>query len=255
MRSMYENRSGRRTLVIVVVTVLAIAALAAAMVWFIARDDAATGTQASEPSSVLRYEQSNGTAEVAPETSPTGGVGLPQGASRAGGHPVGFPHTDLGAVAVQVAVARGQIGFEYDQAAEIAEVYAAPGDRDVFIERSRDGVELAREQAGVPEQGAVPAPASYAATPIAFTVDKLDVDYYVVNVLCYLTVTTVDGDVEDILYNGTQLVRWIDGDWKLVAGSSAEKNELIDEGQPDAAAPGTKEFAKQGWILIAGAPR
>jgi len=101
----------------------------------------------------------------------------------------------------------------------------------------------------------VPAPASYAVTPVAFTVEELDTDYYVVNLLSYITLTTTEGKVSDFLYAGTQPVRWTDGDWKLVQGTGAEYQQLIDEGQPKAVAPGTPEFDQAGWIPIDGEPQ
>jgi len=76
-----------------------------------------------------------------------------------------------------------------------------------------------------------------------------------VNLLSYVTLTTADGQVKDSLYAGTQLMRWLDGDWRLVQGSEADIEHLVSEGQPQAVAPGTPEFEKAGWIRINGAPQ
>lgn len=248
--STYENRPRIMPLAILA----AIALLVAGVVWFVARgEDAAAGSQQpGEPSSTEAGQESE---QLTPETPPKDGVVLPQGASQVDGYPVQFPYTDLGAVAVQAEVAKGQVGFDYDQATAIAGIYAAPEDKATFEQRSRDAVALRRQQAGVPAEGEVPAPASYAVTPVAFTVEELDTDYYVVNLLSYITLTTAEGKVSDFLYAGTQLVRWTDGDWKLVQGSGAEYQQLIDEGQPQAVAPGTPEFEQAGWIPIDGEPQ
>lgn len=245
--STYENRPRIMPLAILA----AIALLVAGVVWFVARgDDAAAGSQ--RPGETSSTEAGQESEQLVPQTPPKDGVVLPQGASQVDGHPVQFPYTDLGAVAVQAEVAKGQVGFDYDQATAIAGIYAAPEDKATFEQRSRDAVALRRKQAGVPAQGEVPAPASYAVTPVAFTVEEIDADYYVVNLLSYITLTTTEGEVSDFLYAGTQLVRWTDGDWKLVQGSGAEYQQLINEGQPQAVAPGTPEFEQAGWIPIDG---
>lgn len=245
----YENRARIMPLAILA----AIAVLVAGVVWFVARGDdaAADSQQPGETSST----ETGGSEQLVPQTPPKDDVVLPQGASQVDGHPVQFPYTDLGAVAVQAEVAKGQVGFDYDQATAIAALYAAPEDKATFEQRSRDAVALRRKQAGVPAEGEVPAPASYAVTPVAFTVEELDTDYYVVNLLSYITLTTTEGKVSDFLYAGTQLVRWTDGDWKLVQGTGAEYQQLIDEGQPQAVAPGTPEFEQAGWIPIDGEPQ
>ena len=244
--STYEHRGRILPLAILV----GIAVLIAGVVWFVARgDDATAGSQ--QPGETSSTEGSV-SEQLAPETPPKDGVVLPEGGSQVGGRPVEFPYTDLGAVAVQAEVAKGQVGFDYDQATAIAGLYAAADDKATFEQRSRDAVALRRKQAGVPAQGEVPAPASYAVTPIAFTVDELDTDYYVVNLLSYVTLTTTEGKVSDFLYAGTQLVRWIDGDWKLAQGTDAEHQQLIEEGQPQAVAPGTPEFEQAGWVSISG---
>jgi hypothetical protein len=245
--SIYENRPRIMPLAILA----AIAVLLAGVVWFVARgDDAAADSQQRSETSSTEAGQESG--QLVPQTPPKDGVVLPQGANQVDGHPVQFPYTDLGAVAVQAEVAKGQVGFDYDQATAIAGIYAAPEDKATFEQRSRDAVALRRKQAGVQAQGEVPAPASYAVTPVAFTAEELDTDYYVVNLLSYITLTTTEGKVSDFLYAGTQLVRWTDGDWKLVQGSGAEYQQLINEGQPQAVAPGTPEFEQAGWIPIDG---
>lgn len=188
---------------------------------------------------------------AAPSLPPADGMVLPEGTRVVEGHPTGFPHSDLGPVAAQAALAEAQIGFDYDQAARVARIYAAPEARSLLIGRSRTAVQLRREQAGVPPDGAVPASASYAMTPVAFTVTELDTDdSYAVNLLSYVTLVAADGSSRDFLYAGTQLFRWTEGDWKVVEGSPADLARLARQGQPRAAVPGTPEFEKAGWNLI-----
>ena len=242
---------------------MAIACLVATAVWLGARgradDNERQPTRPPGDPEPTVVDADVSVEQVAPETAPTDGVVIPTGADQVDGYPTGFPQTDLGAVALQVEVAKAQVGFDYDQAATVAGLYANPEDKAVFEQRARDAVALRRQQAGVPKEGDVPAPASYAVTPIAYTLEELDTDYYAVNLLSYVTLTTADGKVKDGLYAGTQLMRWLEvdgvGDWRLVQGSAAGHRAPGLEGQPKAVAPDTPEFKQAGWIRINGAPQ
>jgi hypothetical protein len=245
-----ETRNG----LLPVAILLVIAVLVAGAVFIFAGGGGATSgdPQSSGTSGTSAGEDGSASEQLVPTTAPKDGVVLPEGSSEVDGYPVKFPYTDLGAVAVQAQVAESQVGFDYDQATTVARIYADPADRAVFEQRSADAVAERRRMAEVSVMGEVPAPASYAATPIAFTVTELDTDYYVVNLLSYITLTTADGKTHDTIYAGTQLVRWVDGDWKLVHGTGAEYQQLIDEGQPQAAVPGTPAYEQAGWIPING---
>jgi hypothetical protein len=260
-----------RTILMRVGVLVAIAALLATAVWLGAygrADDTDTDPDPDKTDSDFS-SQADRTVEVeqvAPAAAPEGGVVIPTGADEHDGYRIGFPQTDLGAVALQVELARAQVGFDYDQAVTVAGLYADSDDKTAFEKRARDAVALRRQQAGVPEDGEAPAPASYAVTPIAYTLEKLDTGYYAVNLLSYVTLTSVDGEVMDSLYAGTQLIRWVavasagnsasnrTGDWRLVQGSSDDLERLVSDGQPKAAAPGTPEFEQAGWVPISGAP-
>ena len=266
MRNEMSNRINglmgeSRTTLLRVGVLVAIAALVATVVWLGARGraDDNGGTDPASGGSSQAEGQNVSVEQVAPDTAPADGVVIPTGAEVVDGHPIRFPATDLGAVALQVEVAKAQLGFDYDQAAAVAGLYAAPEDKAVFEQRARDAVALRRQQAGVPKEGDVPPPASYAVTPIAYTLEELDTGYYAVNLLSYVTLTTANGKVSDGLYAGTQLMRWteVDGvaDWRLVQGSDEDINHLVSQGQPQAVAPGTPEYKQAGWIPINGAPQ
>ena len=235
-----------------------IAVLAAVVVFAVARSDPGnggageTGQPQAAPAAAPTSTQGPSISKEAPASPPPDGVALPDGSNLVDGYPTGFPHSDLGPVAAQAALAQAQIGFDYDQAARIAGIYAAPGAREALVDRSHAAVRLRRRQAGVPADGSVPGPASYALTPVAFTVTELDTDYYAVSLLSYVTLVTADGTARDSLYAGTGLFRWIGGDWKVVEGAPADLARLLAQGQPAAAAPGTPEFTEAGWNLIAG---
>ncbi|MBB3043983.1 hypothetical protein [Nocardioides soli] len=261
---MNDSMGESRTTLLRVGVLVVIAALVATAVWLGARgradDGDGTGKTSGDSSSQTGQQGQNVSVDqVAPETAPADGVVIPTGADQVDGYPTRFPQTDLGAVALQVEVAKAQVGFDYDQAAAVAGLYANPEDKAVFEQRARDAVALRRQQAGVPKEGDVPPPASYAVTPIAYTLEELDTGYYAVNLLSYVTLTTANGKVSDGLYAGTQLMRWIEvdgvGDWRLVQGSDEDIEHLVSTGQPKAVAPGTPEYKQAGWVPINGAPQ
>lgn len=261
MDALMTGGHSRNTLLRIAALVAIACLVAATAVWFGARghtgddvagnDNTTTGDPTSSTQPAIEH--------AAPETAPTGGVVIPGGADQVNGYPTGFPQTDLGAVALQIEIAKAQVGFDYDQAGTVAGLYANPDDTAVFEERARDAVALRRQQAGVPTDGDVPAPVAYAVTPIAYTLEELGTDYYAVNLLSYVTLTTADGEVKDDLYAGTQLMRWleVDGvwDWRLVQGSAEDIQHLVEAGQPQAVRPDTPEFKQAGWVRINGGPQ
>jgi hypothetical protein len=259
-----DSMGESRTTLLRVGVLVAIATLVATAVWLGARGrtgdnngtDKTTGNSSSQTG---RQGQNGSVDQIAPETTPADGVVIPTGADLVDGYPTRFPQSDLGAVALQVEVAKAQVGFDYDQAAAVAGLYANPEDKVAFEQRARDAVALRRQKAGVPKEGDVPPPASYAVTPIAYTLEELDTGHYAVNLLSYVTLTTADGKVSDGLYSGTQLMRWLEvdgvGDWRLVQGSTEVIEHLVSTGQPKAVAPGTPEYKQSGWIPINGAPQ
>lgn len=186
-----------------------------------------------------------------PSDPPADGVVLPRGRDVVDGYPVGFEYTDLGAAAAGVAVTRAQVGFDADQATEVVDVYADEGSRAAIVDRARQGVANRRRDAGVPESGAVPAPASYYLSPVAFRIDSLEADYYAVSVLSYATFTTVAGESLDRWYSGTQLLTWDGEDWRLVQGTADDFQRLQQLGLPEAVAPGTGRFGRSRWIPLA----
>lgn len=261
-----DSRVGSRT-----ATLIAIALVAAAVAWMFTRPDT-IDTSASGNAAASSHDnaQTNGAApsrrseskHESPQTSPTGGVVLPSGGDQVGGLATRFPDTDLGAVATQVAVCRAQIGFDYDTATKAVKFYAAPAEVAVFEQRARLAVADRSRAAGVPvsvpanvlADGEVPAPASYAVTPVAYHLLELSSNYYAVTLLSYITLTTAGGQSKDGFYAGTGLVKWVPttsgGDWKLTEGTSADVRKVLEVGRPNPAAPGTEKFTSEGWVQL-----
>ena len=242
------------------VALIALTLVTAAAVLMFTRPDT---TDSGEPSASTQLNVQTGTVasehgststQESPQTSPKGGVVLPRGAEQVNGLATRFPYTDLGAVATQVAVSRAQIGFDYDTAATAVSTYAAPEETAVFEQRARVAVAERRKAAGVPADGEVPAPASYAVTPVAYHLLELNTDYYAVTLLSYITFTTTGGKPKDGFYAGTQLVKWVGtkaaGDWKLTQGTNDDVRKVLDADRPKPAAPGTGQFKAEGWIQL-----
>lgn len=242
-------------------TLVALAFATAAAVWMSTRPDTtdSVGPIASthydaQTSEAASTHGSSASINVSPQASPKGGVVLPKGAEQVNGVATRFPHTDLGAVATQVAVSRAQIGFDYDTAITGVRTYAAPEEAAVFEQRARLAVAERRKAAGAPADGEAPAPASFAVTPVAYHLQELTTDYYAVTLLSYITFTTTGAKSQDGFYAGTGLVRWVGtesgGDWKLTEGTDAEVRTVLDTGRPRPAAPGTGQFTSEGWIQL-----
>lgn len=291
--------------------VVLMAVIVAALTWYGAHDRATSGQrddqQVREP--VARTDGSRpvpatrSTKDVNPPDAPPAQPGLaagpraadlPAGERQVNGLPVGFPATAAGAVAAQMAFTSAQIGFDADQAADVARLYAAPADRSALVRRALASVAQRRSEAGIPatisespaspadaaSDGDVPAPASYAVTPIAYDlaplevhspvgswpdesaadasvsgaghsgVDRVGAGPVLVHLLNYVTLTRLDASSGDHLYVGTQLLDWVDGDWKILDPSPAERTLIAAQPQPAAAAPGTPEFARAGWTVL-----
>lgn len=245
----------------VVLAVLGFCAIVGGLAWTAQGDRGASAGSGDAPSARrLQDQEVAASRQLAPSTPAevtAGGVALPSGSGEVAGHPTGFPYSDLGAAAVPVAIARAQVGFDRAQAEAVATTYAMPTQQRTFVLRARAAVAARRQQTGVPAQGSAPAPAAYAATPVAFTVAELEPNFYAVNVLSYLTVTSVRGESLDSYYAGAQLVRWVPdsslaagGDWKLDVGTPSDQQQLAGGHAKAAAAPGTVAFEAEGWLLL-----
>lgn len=193
-------------------------------------------------------------AGAASEAAPADQVMLPAASDQVDGYPVGFAHTDLGAVSALVEFNRAQIGFDYDQSAAIARLYSAPDDADAVEARANEAVANRRQQLGVPPTGDPAAPAAFALTPFAFTIDELDTDYYAVTVLSLATTTNTNGEVRNLYYSGTQLVCWIStgegGDWKVAEPSADDAEQVAGLSRLPAVGPTNPQFADSGWIAV-----
>lgn len=222
--------------------VLVVAALTALTVGVVAADRDPDAAEAASGVGTPDGGRAIPTAEVSPTSS------LPGGSHQVDGLPTGFPHDELGAVATAVSVTRAQIGFDPDQAATVAGVYAVPAERAAFEDLARNAVGNRREQAGLSPTQEPPAPTAYAATPLAYTVTEVAPDQYAVHLLSWITLTSTTAEAKDHLYVGTQLLTWSD-DWRLTMPTADLRGALVEQ-LPPATTPGTAAFARAGWVLI-----
>lgn len=246
------RRSGVAAAVILLVTVAIIATTAA-----VRRGDDPDPTVPDsgqsgppEPEAGVGPSSTPAVERTLPVVPPTGGVVLPAGKAAADGYQVGFPHTDAGAVAAAVEITRAQVGFNYEQAAAAARAYAAPDDIAMLTSRAREAVGYRRHQLGIAPLGAVAAPAAFALTPFAFQIRKMDTSCYAVTVLSLASTTSTRGRMRNVYYAGTQLIRWVDDDWKTAAGGSAERQRLLNRPPPAAVGPRDPQFRRAGWITV-----
>jgi len=250
-----QRRPLRPTIVLAAVAGAVVVILMAAGLFSDSDSGGQTG-QAGPTNEVTSPSTTPLAAGAASEAAPADQVMLPVGSDQVDGYPVGFPHTDLGAAATLVEFNRAQIGFDYDQSAAIARVYAAPDDPDAVEARSSEAVANRRQQLGVPATGDPAAPAAFALTPFAFTIDELDTDYYAVTVLNLATTTNTNGEVRNLYYSGTQLVRWIStgqgesGDWKVAEPSAEDAEQVASLPRLQGLGPTDPQFAESGWIAI-----
>lgn len=254
-----QRRAVRPATVIVLAAVVGAVLLTLLATGLTRRNDNDDEGQDEQSSGAVPASTSTQVATSSEGSRAGGEMVLPTGTDQVDGYPVSFPHTDLGAAAALVEFNRAQIGFDYDQAAAIARVYAAPDDVDAVEARASDAVANRRQQLGVPAAGEPAAPAAFALTPFAFTLDELDTDYYAVTVLNLATTTNTDGEIRNIYYSGTQLVRWVStgdgaddeaGDWKVVEPSVEDAEQVASLPQLPAVGPTDPQFAKSGWIAL-----
>ena len=191
-----------------------------------------------------------------PEANPD--TGLPIGAYSHRGRPVGFPRSELGAVAVVVERNRAQIGLDPDTAREVIGVYADPADQTFFDQLAVSAVDQRRKIVGLPAAsigvGEVMAPVAYAQTPVGYQVEEYGPDYYLVSVINEVTTTTASGEVGRSLYVGQQFVAWTGEDWKLVEPSAGDLERLLATPPPAAVSLGNPEFDRAGWTALFDQP-
>lgn len=169
------------------------------------------------------------------------------------GLPAGFPHDRWGAAALAVEVTGAQIGFDYAQAREVATTYSDQESRAAMSELVATSVATRRTDLGVPENGPVPAPATFALSPYAVRLHEIGPGRFAVSVLSLASTTDRAGRLSVSQYVGTSLLSWGEapGDWSLVQPTSSDRAAVAAAPAPQTAGQGDLErLVANGWTPI-----
>ncbi|MGP3989338.1 hypothetical protein [Streptomyces sp. 3N207] len=211
-------------------------------------DDAGPSHGPVQPSQAPSDSEGDGTFH-----DPDSWVKLPEGKAAKNGLPIGFPHTDRGAVAMAVANNRAGWTLDEDELRRGMETYADPeAEEEPNSQENKAAVvayaaKATRQMAGVPTKGPLPEGANLSGVPVGVQWKPLSADRVRVYVLTRITTTAGEGEETK-----TQLMAlpsepiWTAGDWKM-----GQPNKKIDQSQiPDPADLGTRKFSDEGWKAL-----
>jgi hypothetical protein len=194
-------------------------------------------------------------------TSPRESVGdsvllaRPSGYEGAAGYPVGFPHTELGAVSAAAATLEAAWTLDLDQAEQAAVLYAPPEQHDAARDGAHEAVAGWREILGLPKDGALPEGAAMQTRTIGIQWKARAKDQIQVSVLVQVTATKGVQDTDPTYsspYAMSLLMAWHPdmrganrGDWVNIP-------DPLSTTVPRVALPGTPEFTAAGWKPLSG---
>ncbi|WP_433247782.1 hypothetical protein ACQPYK_47635 [Streptosporangium sp. CA-135522] len=229
-------RRSRRMLVVVVSIVGII--LVAIGVWQFLRPD-------PPPSTVQTLDTTAGTVVLAPPSDYKGDAG----------YPVGFAHTELGAVSAAAAALEAAWTLDVDQAEQAATLYAPPEQQEAARAGARAAVAGWRETIGLPKVGKLPDGAAMQTRTIGVQWRARAKDQVQVSVLVQVTATKGAQDTDPTYsspYAMSLLMTWHPdmrgagrGDWVNVP-------DPLSATVPEVALPGTPEFTAAGWKPLSG---
>ncbi|WP_067184884.1 hypothetical protein [Microtetraspora niveoalba] len=164
------------------------------------------------------------------------------------GYPVGFPHTDLGAVSAAAAALEAAWTLDGEQAEQAAMLYAPPEQRKAASDGARAAVSGWRETLGLPKEGKLPEGASLRTQTIGVQWRARAQDQVQVSVLVQVTATTGgDGPTYSSPYAMTLLMAWYPGVRGDGRGDWVNIPDPTPPPVPQTALPGTPEFTAAGW--------
>ncbi|MBB4938647.1 hypothetical protein FHR32_002952 [Streptosporangium album] len=226
---------GSRRMIIVVVSIVG-AILLAVGGWQLLRP-------APVPTTARTVDATSGTVALAP----------PSGYKGDGGYPVGFPHTDLGAVSAAAAALEAAWTLDAVQAEQAAVLYAPPEQQDAARAGARAAVAGWRETLGLPKAGKLPDGAAMQTKTIGVQWQTRAKDQVQVSLLVQVTATKGTQDTDPTYsspYAMSLLMTWEPGmrgvgDWVNIPDPAATA-------APEVAMPGTPEFTAAGWKPLSG---
>ncbi|MFF3668641.1 hypothetical protein [Microtetraspora malaysiensis] len=220
----------RTALVVVVAVVVVVAIVLIVGMWRVVGAASTTPTPSPAPSSVA--------------------LAQPMAYEGNGGYPIGFPHTELGAVSAAAAALEAAWTLDGEQAEQAAMLYAPPEQRKAASDGARAAVSGWRETLGLPKEGKLPEGASLRTQTIGVQWRPRAQDQVEVSVLVQVTATT-GGDDNGPTYSSpyamTLLMVWYPGVRGENQGDWVNIPDPTPPTVPQAALPGTPEFAAAGW--------
>ncbi|MEU7989613.1 hypothetical protein AB0B56_32595 [Streptosporangium canum] len=228
--------NSRRMLVVVVSIVGAI--LLAIGGWHLLRPEPATST-------VQTTDLTAGTVTLAPPSDYKGEAG----------YPVGFPHSELGAVSAAAATLEAAWTLDAAQAEEAAVLYAPPEQQEAARAGARTAVAGWRETFGLPRAGKLPDGAAMRTRTIGVQWRTRAKDQVQVSVLVQVTATKGVQDTDPTYsspYAMSLLMAWHSGMRGGGRGDWVNIPDPVPAALPEVALPGTAEFTAAGWKPLSG---
>ncbi len=173
----------------------------------------------------------------------------------AGGYPVGFPHTELGAASAAAAALEAAWTLDLDQAEQAAVLYAPPEQHDAARDGAHEAVAGWREILGLPKDGALPEGAAMQTRTIGIQWKARAKDQIQVSVLVQVTATKGVQDTDPTYsspYAMSLLMTWNPDMRGASRGDWVNIPDPLSATVPQVALPGTPEFTAAGWKPLSG---
>ncbi|GHH66010.1 hypothetical protein GCM10017673_11020 [Streptosporangium violaceochromogenes] len=192
-----------------------------------------------------------------PATGAAGAVTLasPSGYEGEAGYPIGFPHTEAGAVSAAAAALEAAWTLDAAQAQHAAVLYAPPEQREAARAGARAAVAGWRETLGLPKSGALPEGAAMRTKTIGVQWRPRADDLVQVSVLVQVTATKGVQDTDPTYsspYAMSLLMTWNPGMRGPGRGDWVNIPDPAPAPVPAVALPGTPEFTAAGWKPLSG---
>lgn len=192
-------------------------------------------------------------ASTADATSGAVVLASPSGYNGDGGNPVGFPHTDLGAVSAAAAALEAEWTLDTAQAEQSVVLYVPPEQQDAARAGAQAAATEWRKTLGLPESGKLPDGAAMQTKTVGVQWRTRATDQVQVSLLVQVTATKGIGDPDPVYsrpHARTLLMAWQAGmrgvgDWVRIP-------DPVTAAAPEAAMPGTPEFTAAGWKPLSG---
>ncbi|MFC0861810.1 hypothetical protein ACFHYQ_05810 [Sphaerimonospora cavernae] len=192
---------------------------------------------------------------VSVRTAPAIALAEPSGREGAAGYPIGFPHTEIGAVSAASATLEGAWTLDRAQAEQAAALYARPDQRKAAREGARAVVQGWRETLDLPPEGKLPEGAALRTQASGVQWQARSDDQVQVSVLVLVTATKGTGDGASVYsspYAMNLLMTWLPDARGTGRGDWVNIPDPAPPAVPAAALPDTPEFAAAGWKSLTG---